>query len=67
VGATGNGTQQKVNHDLSDAVCKSALHFQLDYDAIVVGITAREDDLAAPPLAETQITFAELNLHTQTD
>jgi hypothetical protein len=34
---------------------------------MVVGITAPEDDLAASPLAETQIAFAELNLRTQTD
>jgi len=34
---------------------------------MIVGITAREDDLAASPLVETQITFAELNLRTQTD
>jgi hypothetical protein len=34
---------------------------------MVVGITAPEDDLAAPPLVETHITFAELNLRTQTD
>jgi hypothetical protein len=34
---------------------------------MVVGVTAPEDDLAAPPLVETQIAFAELNLRTQTD
>lgn len=33
----------------------------------LVGITVREDYLAAPPLAENQLTFAELNLRTQTD
>ena len=34
---------------------------------MVVGITAPEDNLAAAQLPETQITFAELNLRTQTD
>jgi hypothetical protein len=34
---------------------------------MVVGITAPEDDLAALPLVETQVTFAELNQRTQTD
>jgi hypothetical protein len=29
---------------------------------MVVGTTARQDNLAALPLVETQITFAELNL-----